>query len=182
MHATLRAAWVRMSILSEPLLQRLATVHATPRAAWVVLSILVVPATGVLAVRHAVGPEARPETKIANARIWLTGPPAGEAGGGRLTVQTMSLVAENGDEVLLSTPGGAPVEVDARDLPGHIALAGAGVVPAGHYSARRLGLGGASRTLPLALTLAAGRELDLVVGVKARPTGATARIASLEQR
>ena len=34
----------------------------------------------------------------------------------------------------------------------------------------------------LALTLDSGRELDLVVGVKARPTGTTARIASLQQR
>ena len=156
--------------------------HAPPRAVWVLLSALAVPATGVLAVRHAVGPVARPEGKIANARIWVTGPPAGDAGGGRVTVQTMSLVAEDGAEVSLSTPSGAPVEIEARDLPGHIALAGSGVVPAGRYAALRLGLGGAKRTLPLSLSLAAGRELDLVVGVKARPTGATARIASLEQR
>ena len=156
--------------------------HAPPRAVWVLLSVLVVPATGVLAVRHAVGPQARPEGKIANARVWLTGPPLGDAEAGRFIVQAMSLVPENGAEVSLSTPSGAPLEVDARELPGHIALAGAGVVPAGRYAALRLGLGGTSCSLPLTLTLDAGRELDLVVGVKAHPTGATARIASLGQR
>jgi hypothetical protein len=138
--------------------------------------------TGVLAVRHAVGPAARPDGTIANARVWLTGPPAGDAGGGRLTVETMTLVSESGADVPLTTPGGRPLQLDPRDLPGHIALAGTGKVPAGRYAGLRLGLGGATRTLPLALTLDAGRELDLVVGVKARPAGTTARIASLQQR
>jgi len=154
--------------------------HARRRI-WLLVSILLVPATGVLAMRHAVGPEASPEARIANARLWVTGPPGG-AEGGRLAVQSMSLVPESGPDVPLRTLTGAPLELDARDLPGHIALAGTGVVPAGRYAALRLGLGGATRTLPLALRLDAGRELDLVVGLTARPTGATARIASLEQR
>jgi hypothetical protein len=156
-------------------------VHASPRAVWALLSILV-PVTGVLAVRHAVGPEARPDPAIANARIWLTGPPAGEGSEGGLTVDTMSLVPESGPDVPVATPGGRPLRLDPRELPGHIALVGAGVVPAGHYTGLRLGLAGTMRTLPLALTLDAGRELDLVVGVRARPTGTTARIASLQQR
>jgi len=156
--------------------------HPTRRAVWLLVGILVVPATGVLAVRHAIGPEARPYGAIANARIWVTGPAGGAAGGGRLTVRTMSLVPEKGAEVALPTPNGASLELDPRQLPGHIALAGAGVVPAGHYAALRVGLGSETRTLPLALDLDAGRELDLVVGVQAGPGGATARIASLEQR
>ena len=156
--------------------------HPTRRGVWLLVSILVVPATGVLAVRHAVGPEAQADGRIANARLWVTGPPGGDAGGGRLAVQSMSLVPESGPDVPLRTPGGAPLEVEARDLPGHIALAGTGVVPAGRYLFLRLGFGGKTRTLPLAFSLEAGRELDLVVGVTARPTGATARIASLEQR
>jgi len=155
--------------------------HARHRI-WLLVSILLVPATGVVAMRHAVGPEASPDGRIVNARLWVTGPPGGDAGGGRLAVQSMSLVPESGPDVPLRTLTGAPLELDARDLPGHIALAGTGVVPAGHYAALRLGLGGATRTLPLALRLDAGRELDLVVGLTARPTGATARIASLEQR
>jgi hypothetical protein len=156
-------------------------VHPSRRVVWFLVAVLVVPATGVLAMRHAIGPAARPYGAVANARIWLTGP-AGEAGNGRVVVQTMTLIPESGPEVPLSTPTGAPLAVDARELPGHVALAGAGVVPAGRYGALRLGLGNATRTLPLSLTLDAGRELDLVVGVHARPTGATARIASLEQR
>ena len=155
--------------------------HASPRAVWALISILV-PVTGVLAVRHAVGPAAPPDGMATNARVWVTGPPAGDAGGGRLTLETMSLVPENGPDVPLTTPSGRPLELDARELPGHIALAATGAVPAGRYSGLRLGLGGAMRTLPLAFTLVAGRELDLVVGVKARSTGATARIASLRQR
>lgn len=155
--------------------------HASPRAVWALLSILV-PVTGVLAVRHAVGPQAPPDGTVANARVWVTGPPAGDAGGGRLTVETMSLIPERGPDVPLITPSGRPLQLDPRELPGHIALAGTGAVPAGRYAGLRLGLGGATRTLPLALSLEAGRELDLVVGVKARPTGATARIASLRQR
>jgi plasmid stability protein len=94
----------------------------------------------------------------------------------------MSLVPESGPEVPLATPSGRPLQLDPRELPGHIALAGTGTVPAGRYAGLRLGLGGATRTLPLALTLDSGRELDLVVGVNTRPTGATARIASLRQR
>jgi hypothetical protein len=56
------------------------------------------------------------------------------------------------------------------------------VVPAGRYSALRVGIGGAPLTLPLVLALDAGRELDLVVGVKGPPSRPGARIASMEQR
>ena len=160
-------------------------VHMAPRGVWLLLSLLAVPATGVLAVRHAIGPEAKAETTLANARIWVTGFAVGDLGKEAvdLTVQAVSLVPDQGAEVPLASPTGEPLRVALRDLRGgRIALAGSGVVPAGRYSAIRLGMAAATQTLPVALALETGRELDLVVGVKPGKSGPAARIASLEQR
>jgi hypothetical protein len=159
-------------------------VHVPARGALLLLGILAVPATGVLAVRHAVGPEAKPPGTLANARIWVTGlavDPMKEALD--LTVQAVVLVPEQGAEVALASPTGEPLRVALRSLRGgRIALAGAGAVPAGRYAALRVGIASATQTLPVALALETGRELDLVVGVRAGKSGPTASIASLEQR
>jgi hypothetical protein len=160
-------------------------VHGTHRSAWLLLSILVVPATGVFALRHAVGPQARAEGPRANARVWVTDFSVPDRGkrAAPLTVEELSLIPESGPEVPLVSPTGAPIQVSLHEIDGgRIALAGAGAVPAGRYAALRVGIGGRDQDLPLVLALEAGRELDLVVGVKAQPSGTRARIASLEQR
>ena len=100
-----------------------------------------------------------------------------------LTVRAVSLVPEQGAEVPLASPTGEPLRVALRDLRGgRIALAASGVVPSGRYSAVRLGMAAATQTLPVALALETGRELDLVVGMKPGKAGPAPRIASLEQR
>lgn len=158
--------------------------HHPSRGVWLLIGALVVPATGMLALRHAVGPEARAQGGIANTRVWVTGVALPERGKVLdLTVETLSLIPEQGAEVPLVSPTGVPIHLDLAELRGgRIALAGAGVVPAGRYAALRVGLGGASLTLPVFLALETGRELDLVVGVRGPASRPQARIASLEQR
>ena len=160
--------------------------HGLPKGAWLLLAVLVVPASGV-ALRHAVGPAARPDGGPTNARIWVSDLPGRMTGVGStlVTVRTLGLIPEgNGAEVPLTSPNGGPMQFDLRTLrDGHVALAGAGIVPAGHYTALHVELADARLDLPLTLTLDVGREVDLLLDLDPLARSrSSARIASLRQR